>query len=240
MIKLPGFKSSFVLADSMLFLARLQEKPQENDTPAAMEIILPDRNRKGDFPMKDISKSLDQYPETMNKEQMRLACHISKRTALFLLQYNLIPHQTTGKKTRCYLIAKSDVAAYLKDREERPEKYTPPDNWYIQKKRTTGTMHLQPPIPEDRSSLLAYYEDKLSAYPDVTDVAGVMLLTGYNRRTVGDWAREGKLKGFLCKGRYFFPKPYLLEWLCSNAYNSIKRKSAVHTDALWDMVRINQ
>lgn len=47
------------------------------------------------------AKELEQYPEIMNKEQLRKACHISKRTAHYLLKFNLIPHVCTGKKTRC-------------------------------------------------------------------------------------------------------------------------------------------
>ena len=43
------------------------------------------------------AKELEQYPEIMNKEQLRKACHISKRTAHYLLQFNLIPHVCTGK-----------------------------------------------------------------------------------------------------------------------------------------------
>ncbi|MBQ2597493.1 MAG: ParB N-terminal domain-containing protein, partial [Oscillospiraceae bacterium] len=35
-------------------------------------------------------KHLKEFPEIMNKEQMRIACHISKRTALYLLQFNLM------------------------------------------------------------------------------------------------------------------------------------------------------
>ena len=38
------------------------------------------------------AKELEQYPEIMNKEQLRKACHISKRTAHYLLKFNLIPH----------------------------------------------------------------------------------------------------------------------------------------------------
>ena len=52
--------------------------------------------------MKYDAKEFKKYPEIMNKEQMRIACHISKQTALYLLQFNLIPHTCTGKKTRCY------------------------------------------------------------------------------------------------------------------------------------------
>ena len=42
--------------------------------------------------MKYDAKEFKKYPEIMNKEQMRIACHISKQTALYLLQFNLIPH----------------------------------------------------------------------------------------------------------------------------------------------------
>ena len=80
--------------------------------------------------MKYDAKEFKQYPEVMNKEQMRIACHISKRTALYLLQFNLIPHTCTGKKTRCYSIKKSDVIAFMNDREVNPEKYIAPENWY--------------------------------------------------------------------------------------------------------------
>ena len=73
--------------------------------------------------MKYDAKEFKKYPEIMNKEQMRIACHISKQTALYLLQFNLIPHTCTGKKTRCYAIKKSDVIAFMNDREVNPEKY---------------------------------------------------------------------------------------------------------------------
>ena len=51
--------------------------------------------------MKYSAKEFKQFPEVMNKEQMRIACHISKQTALYLLQNDLIPHTCTGKLTRC-------------------------------------------------------------------------------------------------------------------------------------------
>ena len=59
------------------------------------------------------AKEFAQYPEIMNKEQLRKVCHISKRTAHYLLQFNLIPHVCTGKKTRCYAIKKSDVIDFM-------------------------------------------------------------------------------------------------------------------------------
>lgn len=45
---------------------------------------------------------LNQYPETVQKEQFRIICHISKRTARYLLQSGLVPCVQSGKKTRNY------------------------------------------------------------------------------------------------------------------------------------------
>ena len=69
------------------------------------------------------------YPEIMNKEQLRKACHISKRTAHYLLQFNLIPHVCTGKKTRCYAIKKRDVIDFMINREINPSRYIVPTGW---------------------------------------------------------------------------------------------------------------
>ena len=76
------------------------------------------------------AKELAQYPEIMNKEQMRKVCHISKRTAHYLLQFNLIPHVCTGKKTRCYAIKKRDVIDFMINREVNPSRYIVPTSWY--------------------------------------------------------------------------------------------------------------
>ena len=40
------------------------------------------------------------YPETISKEQFYRIAHISKATALHLLQNGLVPCKDTGKKTR--------------------------------------------------------------------------------------------------------------------------------------------
>lgn len=45
------------------------------------------------------------YPETISKEQFYRIAHISKATALHLLQNGLVPCKDTGKKTRRYFDA---------------------------------------------------------------------------------------------------------------------------------------
>ena len=191
--------------------------------------------------MKIDYNELKKYPEIMNKEQLRTVCHISKRTSLYLLRSGLIPNETTGKKTRCYRIRKSDVIAFLKDREAHPSKYLAPDNWYRYgiSDMKDCKIHPMPDLP-DRETLQAFYEERLSAFQDVMDVSAVVTFTGYNRRTVGEWIRKARLKAVLYNGRYIIPKNYLLDWLCSEEYNRITRKSEVHISTLWEIGRDNQ
>ena len=58
---------------------------------------------------------LNQYPETVQKEQFRIICHISKRTARYLLQSGLVPCVQSGKKTRNYTIKMKDIVRYNKE-----------------------------------------------------------------------------------------------------------------------------
>lgn len=71
--------------------------------------------------------------------------------------------------------------------------------------------------------------------PDVMDVAAAVDFTGYNRRTVCQWIRVGKLKALALLQKYMIPKCYLIDWLCSDDYNSTNRKSRRHIDMLWEV-----
>ena len=184
--------------------------------------------------MKYDPKEFAKYPDIMNKEQMRMVCHISKRTALYLLQSGLIPSETTGKKTRCYLIRKSDVIAFYLDHAQNPERYLAPKGWY-QYDNVKMPAHkiriLPPPIPEE--DMRRYYEKALAKAPDVWDVNRVCAYTGYNRRAVGNWIRKGRLHTVMRTHKYFIPKCFLIDYLCSAEYWNIIRKSREHIDTLW-------
>ena len=60
-----------------------------------------------------IEEILTPYPDPMSRNDFRIVCHIGTRTSLYLLQSGLVPCKNNGKKTRCYKIAKKDVAEYL-------------------------------------------------------------------------------------------------------------------------------
>lgn len=78
----------------------------------------------------DFAKIKANYPEKIGLEQMRVICHISKKTARYLLTSGLVPCIDTGKKTRQYTINTKDVIAYLKKRESQPEKFSAPTGYY--------------------------------------------------------------------------------------------------------------
>ena len=71
-----------------------------------------------------------EVPDILTKEQVRLICHCSKRTALYYLKSGKLPCVYSGKKTRCYKIRKEDLMAFIEDREKSPEFYAVPDGWY--------------------------------------------------------------------------------------------------------------
>ena len=98
------------------------------------------------------------YPETISKDQFYRIAHISKATALHLLQNGLVPCKDSGKKTRRYTIRTDDVITYLIDREIQPEKYGAPDHWYrdrsgYRKSRNTFRYDEQPRVGQHRNEL---------------------------------------------------------------------------------------
>ena len=186
--------------------------------------------------MKYDPKELKDLPKIITKEQLRIVCHISKRTALFLLKSGLIPNEYTGKKTRCYRIKKSDVVKYLKGREKDPCKFCPPENWY--KDDYGAKPHITHLIPSQKAikhTMTVYYEQLLQEYLDVMTVADICEVTGYNRRSVGNWCRKKRLKYITDTPKYLVPKVFLVEHLTSVWYNDIKRKSQKHLATIWSI-----
>ncbi len=167
----------------------------------------------------EIQDLLAPYPDPMGRTDFRKACHIGTRTSIYLLQSGLVPCENTGKQTRCYKIAKADVAAYLRRRLTEPEYYTPPSGWY-----KNYPNHKPPAFGLNGALLLT----DAARQPDVLDARQIAQVTGYASRTVSRWCTEGRLKAFPYQHTYKVPKEWLLEFLTSEDYNSITRKSKEH------------
>ena len=168
---------------------------------------------------REIQDLLAPYPDPMGRTGFRKACRIGTRTSIYLLQSGLVPCENTGKQTRCYKIAKSDVAAYLRRRLAEPAYYTPPSGWY-----KNYPNHKPPAFGLNGALLLT----DAARQPDVLDARQIAQVTGYASRTVSRWCTEGRLKAFPYQHTYKVPKEWLLEFLTSEDYNSITRKSKEH------------
>lgn len=177
-------------------------------------------------------KELAKLPATISKEQLRIVGHMSKRTAAYLLEQNIIPSVHSGKKTRCYSINKSDVIAFFNDLNLHPEKYASLSDNEETKPISTAAL---PAFKYSKRKLRAYYKDLLTAYEDVLlTVDQVAEVTGYRNTTITGWIRANKLGALVVPTKYLIPKAHLLKWLLSDEYNNIERKSKKHMEALWD------
>ena len=124
----------------------------------------------------------DVYPPVIHKEQFCEICHVSKRTALAYLTYEIVPCENTGRKTRQYSIKLEDVIRFLEVRDQAPEAFNVPIGWYKNQNRK-DVIAL---TPEARLQLRGALEATLESYPDVLTAKQVHEITGF---TAG---RDGK------------------------------------------------
>ena len=156
---------------------------------------------------------------------MRRVCHISPRTAHYLLQSGAIPNERRNQ----YIIEKAAVLAFLNHSEKflRPN-CAPQGRW-----GTPHTVRLLPPVPVPQAKLRSYYLCQLADLPDVLTVPQISAATGYNVRTVGQWLRLGWMRCIMLDNAYHVPKTWAIDYLCSDQHNSTHRKSPQHVAALW-------
>ena len=115
-----------------------------------------------------------------------MLCHCSKRTALYYLKSGKPPCIYLGKKTRCYKIRKEDLMAFIEDRENYPEFYSVPEEWYKESERTIR-QHYSSAIKIDGEDLHAYYQLLLKEYLDVHEVEKI---NGYHRQCLQQGLRD--------------------------------------------------
>ena len=184
-------------------------------------------------------KELDKCSDILSKEQLIKVGHMSKRTASYLLESKLLPAKYTGKKSRCYQIKKKDIIDFFYDYSVMPEKYATPPKWYSEKKRIRTHSYRRgfKPTVINKKKSRKYYVDRLAVYDDVLSVAQVSEFTGYRLSTIRHWINEDKLDVIKVHRRYIVPQDYLLDWITSDEYNNIVRKSRKHTSALWGVCK---
>ena len=176
---------------------------------------------------------LENLPETLSMEQIRLICHVSKLTARFYVKSGLIKNKNSGKQTRCYSVAREDFLKFIEEYKEDPSRFIPPPDWYKSAGHTKAKKRRKP-IPQQAEEYCKYlyYSKLLKDYPDVMEVDEVAEITGYRVNTLRSWCKKGHLKPIMLRPKFLFPKPYVLELLTSDFYENISAKSYTHAEHL--------
>ena len=174
----------------------------------------------------DIKQRLQGYPSYISKEQLCKICHISKRTALRLLEDGSIPCKSNGKQTRKYQIALADVEAFLLKRQARI-KINPRE-----------ARNVYRPMSAEMKSLLPHVvTDWLEPYPDVLSVDEVVQITGYGSSSVVKWCKKEDLQHYCIGRKFFVPKTWLQEFMLSERFWGIHVKSHIHRQSLVSLER---
>ena len=174
----------------------------------------------------DIKQRLQGYPSYISKEQLCKICHISKRTALRLLEDGSIPCKSNGKQTRKFQIALADVEAFLLKRQARI-KINPRE-----------ARNVYRPMSAEMKSLLPHVVTNwLEPYPDVLSVDEVVQITGYGSSSVVKWCKKENLQHYCIGRKFFVPKTWLQEFMLSERFWGIHVKSHIHRQSLVSLER---
>ena len=173
------------------------------------------------------------YPDVITKDQFYRICHISKKTASYLLDNGLVPCTNSGKQTRKYKIRLDDVIAFLDARENNPYAFKAPDNYYGHGAHNPHALNIER-LMKNRKMLRAFLNNRIAKYDDVILPSAVAEITGYTLKTVSAWCEKGKLKSFNIFNRVKIPKEYLVDFLVSDEAILIAKKSTKHIDLLLD------
>lgn len=103
---------------------------------------------------------------------------------------------------------------------------------------TEGGLHImrkKPAHPYDENALKAmriFYKELLSGYPDVIKVHDIITFTGFSKSAITNWVRNHHLDAIHYKRMFIIPKDYLLDFLTSDYYLQIIRKTETQIKTL--------
>ena len=177
------------------------------------------------------------YPENVSKEQFYQIAHISKATALYLLESSKVPCTKSEKRTHRYIIRTDDVIRFLKDRAYHPDKYSVPDGWYYQHSGAKGKVYtfrseLSGLTTKQCVDLRVYMEKQTEEYDDLLSVSKVTEITGYSSITIQRWCSKVGLKSFRSSRGLLIPKQCLVDFLLSAYVSDLSSKSQKHINMI--------
>ncbi|MCC8196588.1 MAG: helix-turn-helix domain-containing protein [Ruminococcus sp.] len=185
------------------------------------------------FDFQYFSSIRDEYPETVSKDQFYRIAHISKSTALYLLESGKVPCKDNGNLTHRFTIRMDDIIFYLIDREVHPDEYRAPRDWYSgrpirHKPKSFRIKTLCILTSDEREAFHEYIENELTEYDDVLTVSDVTEFTGYSDSAIRNWCKDKRVKSFYISKKYLIPKPCFIDFLVSPYCCNIDRKTWKH------------
>ena len=194
---------------------------------------------------RQVKELLIRYPDGINKEIFRKVCHVSPRTAQYLLESQLVPSEIRPQKTHRYHIATTDMIAYLRDRERNPERYNYPNekkaknqNSKRRKRRTSNRPSGHQLMTLSVEVYQKACQHAICELPDVVSIQQVRQVIGYSEKTICLWCKERRLFSIKIRGHVLVPKISLYEFMLSEGFQSIKIKSVSHWDLLSCAVKL--
>lgn len=163
----------------------------------------------------------------VSKEQFCKMCHISKATALRLIEAGLIPVIDTQKKTKRYQIAYRDVENYLAKRVIDPWKYSGVQNGKVQ-----TYDYLQKYNSKTAKNLRDIAEIELASMPELLQFSDVSKFLGYQNRTIRRWWKELGLHVLVTSTNVYIPQQSLLDFIEQPVFYNMKKKSRKHIELL--------
>lgn len=158
--------------------------------------------------IKYYSSVIEKYPEYVTQTELCEICGICAKTAYSLERRGEIPYSVEQHRLiRTHKIKLLDILQYLYMKECRQE----PDSPYI-------------------LAMRKYYNHLLLSYPDLLSVRDIQSITGFSPSAVKNWITRNKLKALQPGKSYAIPKEFLVDFLTSPYYRTLKNKTPLQRD----------
>ena len=162
-------------------------------------------------------------PDIISKDSFCKICHMSKRTATKYLG-TVFPCSDNGKKTHRYSITKADLISFL---ERYPERHNisilPPVYRY------SKTAFSPTPLSVSVMAFMhEYYSQILRDEKEILRISDICRITGYGKTIVNTWFLSGNLRYVVIRGAKHTAKENLIDFLSSDAFDKVFRKSDWH------------
>lgn len=174
---------------------------------------------------------IQKLPSPLTLDDVRTILRVSKRKAVWMLKNGYIKYETTGKRTRQYIIKAEDLIEYFDKVANNDVSICIPVGIFTSRGKNIrrGRRIIAPVIIHQKppSTLKLWLETEWKNYGDLLTVSDIADITGYALKTIKRWIDRHKLKCFLIHRKRYIPIEWLIEFYCTEAY-TIQNKCNKH------------